>query len=258
MEKSFGMNMEQYKTYLTEVKHHNNRYFFLGINGDIETLNAKPGQFFQLKIPNSDSALLRLPISIHSIQNQNLEFMIKKIGYGTECLSKLKSGEIIDLIGPLGNGFELTSERKCLLVSGGIGYAPLFYLKQKLMGNKNEVTWLHGGRDKNEVFEADLIYTDDGSKGRKGFVTEGLKDILSRSDFDMIYCCGPEIMMEKCVRISEKFKIDIQVSLEEYMACGIGACYGCVVPIKEGKKLKYKRVCKDGPIFWGNQVVWNE
>lgn len=218
---------------------------------------TKPGQFFQLRIATPRFSL-RIPISVFDVFGDTLVFMIKDIGEGTHNLCNLQKGDYLEIMGPLGNGFTLVENNKVLLVSGGIGYAPLYFLKRKLEEN-NSITWLHGGRNKHDIFESDIQYTDDGTRGSKGFVTEGLQILLDSQHWDYIYVCGPHQMMKRCSDLANAQQIPIEVSLEEYMACGIGVCFGCVVAIKDNTDRKiYKTVCKDGPIFQGNEVIWHE
>ncbi|MDD3051906.1 MAG: dihydroorotate dehydrogenase electron transfer subunit, partial [Candidatus Cloacimonetes bacterium] len=237
------------KTFITRLDRLSIDYFIVWVKAYEKMLDAIPGQFFEIKIPGSDLSLLRKPISIYDIRDEEIGFMIKRIGYGTDMLSKAKEGQILDIIGPLGNGFSDSENKDILLISGGIGYAPLFYLKRKLE-RKNNVVWMHGGRTKNDVFHScNIIYTDDGSSGIRGLVTDGLELILAEKKFAMIYCCGPDQMMKRCSEIASKLNCEMEVSLEEYMGCGIGACYGCVVSIREDNNTVYKRVCKEGPVF---------
>lgn len=219
------------------------------------------GQFYLLKSGKDTDTLLHIPLSINDIDNSRLLFMIKKIGAGTNSLAKLKENDSIKMLGPLGSGFKMTTGKKVLLVSGGIGYAPLSLLKNHLLAANNSVLWLHGGRTSDDIFPADIIYTEDGSAGKKGLVTEGLYQLLYKNDsplntYDMIFCCGPRAMMYKAWQIAGTKNIPVQVSLEEYMACGLGACLGCAVKIKSGEKTEYKTVCKDGPVFNADEVVW--
>lgn len=248
-----------HKDYLAKVeglKFLNDSYFLLkvSINENHESLGL-PGQFYELKIPESNK--LRIPISIYNVENNTVSFMIKIIGEGTRALSKLHKDEELQVLGPLGNTFNLPQTgKKNLLISGGVGYAPLYFLKAQ--NHEIDFVWFHGGRDAKEIFPADRIYTNDGSAGIKGFVTEELELFLQEHQIDRIYTCGPKIMMEKIVSIASRYVENIDVSLEEYMACGLGVCYGCVTKIKSGDDFIYKTVCKDGPIFQGSEVIWDE
>lgn len=235
---------------ITDNKQLNEEYFFLTVENPYGDLI--PGQFFEVMPPNAEH--LRVPVSIYDAK-EVLRFMFKKVGKKTRALSQLERGDYLDVIGPLGNGFTVMEQGKALLVSGGIGYAPLFFLKEKLEKKGISTIFLHGGRTFSDVgFGAeDQIYTDDGSAGNKGFVTEGLLNLTAENEFSRAYICGPEIMMRKCVELL-RGKIKMQVSLEAYMACGVGVCKGCVKKING----TYKTVCKDGPVFDGEEVDFAE
>ncbi len=236
----------------------NNNYFILDIKTQYK-LNShlgKPGQFYEIQMPDFPNKL-RIPISIFKIEKDTISFMIKIAGQGTDYLSKLENGVKINILGPLGNEFSIPeTKQSILLISGGIGYAPLFFFKNHF--NLSNSVWMHGGRNSEEVFNCDLVYTDDGSEGIKGYVTEGLEEYLDSHLVERIYTCGPKIMMKRICEIAYKHQIKVEASLEEYMACGMGVCYGCVVKIKNDQDFQYKTVCKDGPIFLGEEVIWDE
>ncbi len=275
-----------YKVGLVDkVKILNSKYYLLQISMPAKEIIPKipsPGQFFQikpltvgLKYPYSGSLLFK-PFSVYDFDKGQLTLMIKNIGKATKQLVNLVKGDRIALIGALGKPFDLPYRKQVLLVSGGVGYAPLYYLKRKLLDNQNQVIWLHGGQSCDDVFDSDIICTDDGSLGNKGFVTCSLYDLLSNNcaydnlklykdlNFESIFCCGPRIMMKKVFEISWQYSIPAQFSLEEYMACGIGVCCGCAVKINpQGvadplKDNHYLLVCKDGPVFKGEEIDWNE
>ncbi|HPM03271.1 MAG TPA: dihydroorotate dehydrogenase electron transfer subunit [Candidatus Cloacimonadota bacterium] len=234
----------------------NKSYFILSVKIE-DKLDAygKPGQFYELKVNNTQR--LRIPISIYDVRDNVVDFMIKDIGAGTHELGLYNENESIQLMGPLGNTFrQATDNENCLLITGGVGYAPLFFFKK--MNQQANIVWFHGGRDSQEVFPADRIYTNDGSTGIKGFVTADLKVYFNENKVDRILTCGPRIMMKHIVDIAQDHVKDIETSLEEYMACGMGVCYGCVTKIKNGDDFVYKTVCKDGPIFQGSEVIWDE
>jgi dihydroorotate dehydrogenase electron transfer subunit len=228
---------------------------------------AGPGQFIQVKVSERDEPLLRRPLSIHRVEGAYVEFLYQAVGMGTRALSHRKSAEFVDIIGPLGSGFScqsLTANNHApVLVGGGMGVAPLVCLAQKLARSRPLV--LIGGRTKEHILcERDFkkygcevkVATDDGSKGFKGKVTDLLLDLLRRdtqyAEGGMIYACGPKLMLKAISGISKQRNIPAQVSLEEHMACGIGACLGCVVSTKSGQK----RACKEGPVFNANEVNW--
>ncbi|BDU49650.1 dihydroorotate dehydrogenase electron transfer subunit [Haliovirga abyssi] len=226
-----------------------------------------PGQFLEIKVGEGLNNLLRLPISIHDVIDDTIYMLYKVIGNGTKDLTEYKTGAKISALGPLGNGFpKLEGEKEVLLVAGGIGYGPF----PLVIRNNNNYKLFYGVSTKNEIakdttfkLENDKVNvaTVDGSEGHKGFVTDILEEyILKNGEKDkIIFSCGPEIMMKKVAQIANKYNIESYLSLEEYMACGIGACVGCVKKIKNSEKKEgweYKKVCKDGPIFKGDEVIW--
>lgn len=224
-----------------------------------ELPEIKVGQFVNVKVENSPSTFLRRPISIHDVEPEKglLYLLIKKNGKGTVQLSMLREGDKLNIILPLGNSFSIPSNGRCLLVGGGVGIAPLLYLSKQLKAKGLSSVVLIGARNKNHVIlqeeygkYAEVYYTtEDGSYGEKGFPTQ--HSVLSEH-FDHIYCCGPEPMMRAVARYAYSNKIDCEVSLENMMACGIGACLCCVNETQEG----HKCVCVDGPIFNINDLKW--
>lgn len=224
-----------------------------------ELPEIKVGQFVNVKVENSPSTFLRRPISVHDVEPEKglLYLLIKKNGKGTVQLSMLREGDKLNIILPLGNSFSIPSNGRCLLVGGGVGIAPLLYLSKQLKAKGLSSVVLIGARNKNHVIlqeeygkYAEVYYTtEDGSYGEKGFPTQ--HSVLSEH-FDHIYCCGPEPMMRAVARYAYSNKIDCEVSLENMMACGIGACLCCVNETQEG----HKCVCVDGPIFNINDLKW--
>jgi len=234
---------------------------------------AKPGQFVHLRCSDSSEVLLRRPFSIHRGYRNYVEILYKVVGKGTYLLSKKRKGDVLDMLGPLGNGFEIPSDlRAAILVAGGMGVAPLLMLAHKIKAenHKIKVVVLIGAKTKKELLctqefkEAGCaveISTDDGSKGFRGSVSGLLVQFLRKgedarsplpSPEQMIYACGPEEMLKKVSEIARRYNIPAQVSLEEDMPCGIGACFGCTVRTIHG----YKLVCKDGPVFDANEIIW--
>ncbi len=229
-------------------------YFVLTICEADLAQNAVAGQFFNLGYTNGDVPRLKKPISIYDVDGDRISFMIKKLGKGTEALSKLRAGDEMKVLGPLGNGFPLLVDRNVLLISGGVGYPPMVHLKKEL--KKCTITHLHGGRTETDIFPCDIAYTEDGSKGETGLVTKDLEKIINEKNINVIYTCGPDPMMHAIGKIAKAMKVECHLSLEEYMACGIGACYGCAVRIKADNEDGFvnKRVCKDGPVFEINEL----
>lgn len=212
------------------------------------------GQFYMLKLDGA--TFLPRPISICEKSNNTLTFLYAVVGAGTKEFTKLKENDEIKLTGPLGNGFDLQKDYgKVALVTGGIGTAPMLELAKKLREkNPNQLIDLYAGfRDeiylidelKEYVNEAQ-VSTNTGKHGHKGFVTE----ILKPEDYDTVLCCGPEVMMKKVIDMCKEKEVNIYVSMEKHMACGVGACLVCTCKTKDGNK----RTCKEGPIFDGYYV----
>ncbi len=222
---------------------------------------ARAGQFVEV-YPDNGANLLSRPISICEINKiqGTIRLVFQIVGKGTELFSQLKAGDGLRVLGPCGNGYTLTEnvEDTALLVGGGIGIPPLLETCKQLNCNKIAVLGYRTGSFLADEFrEAGArvyIATDDGSLGFKGNVVELLKaeDISA----DIIYSCGPKVMLKALSQWAEEKSIKCRVSMEERMACGIGACVGCVVPIRENDKVVYKKVCKDGPVFDSREVCW--
>ena len=232
---------------------------FLLVLYSTELPEIKAGQFVNVKVEDSATTFLRRPISIHDIDKENglLYLLVKIAGNGTAKLAQLKPGDLLNIILPLGNGFTQPNEGKCLLVGGGVGIAPLLHLAKDLNKKGNRPVVLIGTRSKHDIVlmekyakYADLYYTtEDGSFGEKGYPTQ---HSVLKNKFDHIYCCGPLPMMKAVAKYAYDNNIDCEVSLENMMACGVGACLCCVNDTKEG----HKCVCTDGPVFNINELKW--
>ncbi|MBU0478750.1 dihydroorotate dehydrogenase electron transfer subunit [bacterium] len=246
---------------------------------------VKPGQFLHIKCSDTYDPLLRRPISVHSIENNVIGILYKVIGRGTGLLSKKTSGDTIDVIGPLGNGFDYQLVSNCqlpILVGGGIGIAPLYFLAQRLVERGSNITVLIGADTKYNILCVDelkkldckvKVSTDDGSAGISGTVVDLLKNELipANSKFKIqnakfkIFTCGPVPMLKQVNQLASKYNVSSQVSLERQMACGVGACMGCSIKIRnpkseirKNKMFDYKQVCKDGPVFDIKEIAWEE
>lgn len=245
------------------------KYYKILLRCPLIAKSAKPGQFIEIKISDNYEPLLRRPFSVHRLEDNNIEILYEIVGRGTEILSTRKAGEYLDVIGPLGNGFsyeQSTMNHGLILIAGGMGVAPLLFLAEKLAECKvhsSRFIVLIGAKIKSQILcekeFRDLgcevkIATDDGSKGFKGKVTELLTRTLSTMNYDpsTIYACGPQPMLKEIAAVSKKCNIPAQISLEAHMACGIGACLGCVVNTIDG----FKRVCKEGPVFNSEEIMW--
>lgn len=240
----------------------NEEHFLLELVAVEKLPEMSAGQFAEVRVDGSPNTMLRRPFSIHDLDydENRLWLFIKKAGDGTHQLSKLQEGNNLNMIIPLGQGFTIPDTGKVLLVGGGCGVAPMFYLAKKIAekGMKPEI--LLGGKTKTDISEISSyeelgnveITTEDGSLGTKGLVSEHKWLNTKQADYKMIYACGPEPMMKAVDRFAKNQNIDCEVSLETTMACGIGACLTCVVDTTSGHKL----ACSDGPVFNTKELKW--
>ena len=236
-----------------------------------------PGQFVMIRIAGLNDPFLSRPISIYSFSHGksscSIELLYRVMGKGTQILAGLIEGSQVEIHGPLGNGFEIqTVEKNIVFIAGGIGIAPLSLLIESLCRrtdcSPSSMTVYLGFQGASAVVGLDklkklcrsiTVCTDDGTLGTKGFVTQIFqKDMKKFSpDNTSIFACGPKAMLKSLAKILDKSKINCQVSLEERMACGTGACMGCAVAVKDEKgALGYKRVCADGPVFNLQNIIW--
>ncbi len=225
------------------------------------------GQFIHLKIPGMDEHILRRPFSVFNVnlEASSLIVLYQVVGSGSAHMTTLTSGEEVDMLGPIGNGWSVprtTNNNKTLLVAGGVGAAPLFMHACDLLDAGFEVSAILGAQTKEAHVLLDSylalpnlkveVATDDGSLGHQGFCTELLEQALAYDKPAYLACCGPEPMMKAVSQMSLAAHVPCVISLEKRMACGIGCCLSCVVATKEGNK----RACVDGPIFDGAEVIW--
>lgn len=219
--------------------------------GDTSAVTAS-GQFINIKI---DSLYLRRPISIFDCKENELTIIYKVVGTGTEMMSKMAVGTKLDVLVGLGNGFDTSvSGENPVVIGGGVGVPPMYYLAKKLLAEGKNVTAILGFNKADEVFGKEdfeaigcktIVTTVDGSMGVKGFVTDALKDI----EYSYFFTCGPEPMLKALYNASETSG---QFSFEERMGCGFGACMGCSCKTKYGNK----RICKDGPVLVKEEIIW--
>lgn len=225
---------------------------------------VKPGQFIHIKIPNDNSMLLRRPFSVSNVFRESgiIEIIYRIVGRGTAALSNLKEGSMIDVLGPLGNGFKrIENMKKVFVVGGGCGIAPLKLLIKQW--EDLDITSFLGFKSKEFTYDIDqfellsnrlFVTTDDGSFGQAGLVTNVLKMELREDLPDMIISCGPTKMLSEIKKQAKKFNVKCQVSLEERMGCGVGGCLVCVCNVGTSERVEYKKVCIDGPVFWSEEV----
>lgn len=219
------------------------------LEGDTQYITS-PGQFINIKL---NDKFLRRPISVCDCDDSTITIIYKVVGSGTEYMSTLEEGEILDILTGLGNGYDISKSTKPLLIGGGVGVPPLYMLAKKLIEAGQRPVVILGFNTKDEIFYEEefksigcdvRVTTVDGSYGIKGFVTDAFPD-----DYDYFYTCGPMPMF----RAIEKVAVTSgQYSFEERMGCGFGACMGCSCKTKYGSK----RICKDGPVLEREEIVW--
>jgi dihydroorotate dehydrogenase electron transfer subunit len=243
--------------------------------------SVRPGQFVNIRCGAGSSHILRRPFSVYRVHKRGgwastVEIVFDIRGPGTTYLSTLRAHASVDLIGPLGRGFAMPSKRAhCLLVGGGIGAAPLFFLADELRNEGHRVDVILGARNSglllNQIDARRLasicrIVTEDGSAGDEGRVTDVLEETMDRCGTEIVYTCGPHPMLAAVSKVCMERGIPVQVAVEELMACGYGVCMTCVMPLRQkrasGKEASedeyvYARSCTEGPVFDGSQVIWN-
>lgn len=246
---------------IASVERPHSRYVLLKLQSSDELPEIKPGQFVEVKVEGSPATFLRRPISINFVDHANnqLWLLIQIVGEGTKTLSELQVGDKLNLLFPLGNGFTAAKdEETVLLVGGGVGVAPLLEYGKYLKENGCKPIFLLGARTKNDLLELDLfgkygevfITTEDGTEGEKGFVTQ--HSVLNEKKFNRISTCGPKPMMVAVAKYAKANGVECEVSLENMMACGLGACLCCVEKTVKGNVC----VCKEGPVFNINDLTW--
>ncbi len=274
------------------------RYVLMKLTDGKPLPEMLPGQFVEVRVDGSPNTFLRRPISINFVdyENNELWLLVATVGDGTRWMASLKAGDTLNCMLPLGNGFSLPADNTDhsplfrrgvggeaplleigvggeapLLVGGGVGVAPLLYLGAVLKSKGIEPTFLLGARTAQDLLMLDafrkygrvLTTTEDGSEGEKGFVTN--HSVLLKEHFDLILCCGPTPMMKAVARYARQAKICCEVSLENLMACGLGACLCCVEKVASTEKTADGKpvatnvcVCKEGPVFNINRLLWQD
>lgn len=246
-----------------------NNVFSIAVERPIELNDIKSGQFFNIQPGENNYPLLRRPISVSMTTKDTIEFIIIENGLGTSMIKNERLlGETLDILGPLGNGYTIEkSYKNVLVVGGGIGIAPQRILTKELKeSNPDDLTVIMGFRDEPYCLETYekysnnlIISTESGKVGHKGYVTEPLKNALEGKKYDMVFACGPKAMLESVNKVCEETNTKVQLLMEERMACGIGACLVCTCKIKdETKEYRNARTCKDGPVFFGEEVIFND
>ena len=246
-----------------QVEQIHQRYVLIKLTHENTLPEMLPGQFVEVRVDGSPSTFLRRPISINFVDRENNELwlLVATVGEGTKQLAKLKFGDVLNCVLPLGNGFTPAKQgEKVLLVGGGVGVAPLLYMGAEMKRQGIEPTFLLGARTANDLLMLPIfnkygrayVTTEDGSMGEKGFVTN--HSILNQEHFDRISTCGPTPLMKAVARYARQNNVDCEASLENLMACGLGACLCCVEKTTEGNLC----VCKDGPVFNIKKLLWQD
>ena len=258
------MPIEQICTIIEAVKLNEYAHSFTLEVGDmVKKEGLKAGQF--LHIACGEGLLLRRPISVCMVQEDQprdtARIVFEVRGEGTRWLSQCQAGDRLNVLGPLGNGFAVTPDDRLLLVGGGIGVPPLLGQAALTAGKATAVLGFRSAdramlvEEYREYCPEVYLCSDDGSLGRHGFVDAQLKDILEKDkNFTAVLACGPKPMLKNVAKVAAEYGVPCQVSLEERMACGVGACLGCAVQMADGTM---KHVCKDGPVFDAKEVDWN-
>lgn len=246
---------------ITSTKSINPSTFILQFYSPEIASTSLPGQFINIKIDETSVPLLRRPFSIYNIVDNEVEIVFAVSGIGTKKLYQKKIGEYLDVIGPLGTPFNINgNEKNSILIGGGLGVAPLPLLTKALDKKGKSIKTFLGAKTQNRLITAYLknldVATDDGSLGYKGNVVDLLHKYLLNSDCSVIkiYGCGPTSMLKALIDITNEFKVQCEVSLETFMACGFGICQGCAVEMNQMNK-KYSLTCKDGPVFNLKEII---
>lgn len=256
--------MKKYCIDLTvrQVSHISDKHTLIRLTDDRLLPEMMPGQFVEVRVDQSPSTFLRRPISINFVDREanELWLLVATVGDGTRAMASVPVGGRLNCMFPLGNGFTMpeSKDERILLVGGGVGVAPLLYMGAEMWRMGFEPTFLLGARSASDLLQVDLfkkygrvyITTEDGSEGERGFVTN--HSVLSSERFDRIATCGPKPMMVAVARYAYNAGIDCEASLENMMACGLGACLCCIEKTTEGNLC----VCKEGPVFNIKKLLW--
>jgi len=225
----------------------------------------QPGQFAHVRVSTLKDALLRRPFSIFQVENDTFSILYKTVGKGTEALARLKSGQEVSVIAPLGHGFTVPKPggETPLLVAGGYGMAAMYLLAQR--SPQKGVVFVGGRRRVDILCEKEFqslgwdvrVSTEDGSHGEKGLVTQPLvKELRWKMPNRKLFACGPTGMLRAVGKIAEEFSVPAELSMDEHMCCGVGVCLTCVIPVKTDNGWEYQRTCTEGPVFDADKVAW--
>jgi len=231
---------------------------------------SAPGQFIMIRVAAVGDPLLRRPFSLHAVREREIDIFFQVVGPGTQILSRAQPDQNLDILGPLGRGFDLDKVRpghSAALMGGGRGIAPLYFLAEELIKRQVDIRLYYGGRSRKDLplksrLEAAgfplICSTDDGSMGFKGFVTDCFRSEIGENPPSYLYACGPEAMLRTAGALGKEHGIPTQISLEAFMGCGFGACWGCVQRIRSNGRAAWIKVCEEGPVFPAEDVLWEE
>ena len=245
-------------------------YFRLVLHAPAIAPLIQPGQFAHVRILPMKDALLRRPFSIFQVGRDTFSILYKNVGKGTDALSRMRVGEELSVIAPLGHGFTVPKPggETPLLVAGGYGMAAMFLLAQR--SPQKGIVFVGGRRRVDILCEQDFaaigwevrVATEDGSHGEKGFVTVPLLAELQNSKLktqnSKLFACGPTPMLKAVGKIAEDFNLPAELSMDEHMCCGVGTCLACVIKVKTGEGWEYQRTCTEGPVYDSRQILWEE
>lgn len=244
------------------------RYFLLRLERPRDFPEPTAGQFVHVAVPATDERFfLRRPFSIHDCTRDAIELVIVEVGPGSQALRRAEEGDTLRFYGPLGHAYPVLSEKRILAVGGGVGLAPLYFYGFRAPGKIGDgYRLLYGARTRDDLFlehvalehKGVALSTDDGSYGFKGNVVELASALLEKESADVLFSCGPTVMMKAVQRLADEKGIPHYASLENRMGCALGACRACVVPTKLDGASPYRTVCHDGPVFDASVLQWDE
>ena len=243
------------------------RYYLLVLSRPAGMTTPAPGTFVHLLVPDANRFYLRRPFSVLDCDDETMSLLIVEKGEGTQIMRRLERGRTIDLIGPLGSAFPKVPGKRVLALGGGVGLAPLYYYGVHREAKDCETYRLvYGARNRDDLFvdgfdwalDGVSFSTDDGSHGFHGNIVEFAQREFERSPVDVIFSCGPNPMLKTAAEFADSVGVPHYVSLENRMACALGACRSCVVLTRNGKSVRYRTVCHDGPVFDAGSLVWEE
>lgn len=245
---------------VVETKKVHENIFIQKIHSPEIAEKVKPGQFLNIRVSEATFPLLRRPFSVCDVEGENIFLMFNIYGEGTKILARKYAGELVDILGPLGNGFNLEGNYEtAIIIAGGLGAAPFPFVTREIKKQKNILTFV-GGRTKEDIITYGLdnfsVSTDDGSEGFKGNVVQSLEQYIDKINIpsSKVFACGPNAMLRTLKEFCIKQDLNCEVSTECAMACGFGICQGC--PIESTQQSdKYLLVCKDGPVFNAKDVI---